>query len=146
MFSTQATASRVIKYSDIWDQDNIVQSEYKQNPNVLEDESFGNAPAPALRLKVEEFVKRNGNLRQQDFVAQIWALVFGSQTTTSTAAPAGTTKSLAAPSTTTDPSTATLSGRTRRTTKFKIKGYCKNPPKTILPENDSTSTTTAPLG
>lgn len=105
MFSIKINARKIIKYTDQWDQDNIIHSEYKNNPSVGGEDVSGNAPVADLRLKFDEFVKPNRNLRQQDLISQIWTLIFGSQTTTSTAAPAGTTRSLTI-STTTDPSAA----------------------------------------
>lgn len=139
MFTTEAMAAIIsVKYTDKWDQDNIIRSEYKQIPREVEADDLSNAAAPELRLKLEEFVKNNKNLRQQDLIAQIWHLIFGSRTTTTTESPSGTTTTTTTAATTTDLSDATLSGRTRRTTKYKIRGYCKNPPKAILPENDTT--------
>lgn len=136
-FATETSARSVIRYTDRWDQDNIIQREYKQIKRETAEESFEEVPTPELRLKIEEFVEKNGNLRQQDLVAQIWALIFGSRKETTTVSPAGTTKTTTTVSTTTDPSMATLAGRTRRTTRYKIRGYCQNPPKRILPENDT---------
>lgn len=110
---------------------------------------------PFLKSRLEELLKSNellreqisgvldnkGNMRQQDLVAAIWNIIFGpwmvplsatteTITTTTTSSESDNSSNLV-----TTPTPIKIN-RTRRPTKYKIRGFCKNPPKKHLPENE----------
>lgn len=142
------TSAREIKSNAEWKNDHFIQNE-SFKPKLQSSSSpvtfYNEIPAPLLKTALEKFGKGNKE-KQQNIVQAIWVLLFGEGTTT-TMKPA-TNKPTPAPPTsnsTNTPGTSTndfdkkldkarsfdpkLITRTRRTTKNKVEGNCKNPPK-----------------
>lgn len=131
------TARRIIKYSDQWNRENFIQHDF-YSPKINDDDDNKNIQLPYLRSQIEAIAKQNKNPRQAgDLLQAILAFLFGNGTTTTPAPSDSGSGSGSGSATTEDPSRATLSNRTRRPTKYPIKGYCKKPPKKHLRENDS---------
>jgi hypothetical protein len=110
-------------------------------------------PQPLLKIALDRFGKGNKE-KQQNIIQAIWILLFGEGTTTTAATTTSattTTKATTTTTTTVSPGGGGSGGsgnntvdaileasakfdkalvmRTRRTTKFKIEGNCKNAPK-----------------
>lgn len=143
-----------VKYSDQWNSDDFVQKDFfpHENGGSSADKVI---PKLFLKLQLEELLKNNAvlreqiggvlnnkeNMRQQDLVAAIWNIIFSpwivpsstttEATTTTTASSSSGSDSFSSPT-----PTSIKINRTRRTTKYQIRGYCKNPPKKHLPENE----------
>lgn len=120
---------REIKYTDKWNSERFHHNDVHE-PEYF-DEDFGRIPLPYLRgeLTTNDFAdarpKKQRQNRPQNF-SEVFKFLFGGGRATTTSTTTTTTE----PTTTTgDPATQTLSNRTRRVTKYKIKGNCKNPPK-----------------
>lgn len=126
---------REIQYSDEWDSGKFYQNSL-YNPKPSESDDYDSIPYPLLRSEIEQTFK--GLLRERkrpkpaklffDLLLQIFA-----PATTTTEKP-DPTDPVTEPSGGAQP--VTLGSRTRRPPKYKIKGYCKHPPKKHLKENE----------
>lgn len=126
---------REIKYTDEWNSETFIQNEL-YDPKITEDD-YGQLPLPFLRSEIkrrESSLSKDKKQKQANrpfTIALILSWLLGQTTTTTTST------TTMAPSTTTDPSSMTLSSRTRRPTKYKKKGNCKNPPKKHPEDSDT---------
>lgn len=143
-----------LKYSDQWNSDEFVQNDFftQNNGDTNKDNAI---PMPFLKLQLDELLKNNAvlrkqiaevlsnreNMRQQDLVAAIWNIIFSPWIVPSSTTMEATTTTTKIPSSGSDnvsnsTPTPIKINRTRRTTKYQIRGYCKNPPKQHLPDNE----------
>lgn len=124
---------REIKYKDHWHQDKFLQNELYDR--VATEEDYDQLPFPYLRSDIKRgaLERQRPNLRpvvggQQFTLIGLLNAVFANKLTTTTEAPKTTVPG---------PAGETLKTRTRRTTKYKVKGNCKKPPKKHDKEDDS---------
>lgn len=137
-----------IKYSDQWNGEDYVQKDFNTRNNEKRVEITS---MPFLKIKLEELLKNNAdlrdqisevlsnkeNMRQQDLVAAFWNIIFSPWiVTSSTTTTAATTTTISNDADNFSSTSPIKINRTRRTTKYKIRGYCNNPPKKHLPENE----------
>lgn len=142
-FFTKTSARNVIRYTDRWDQDNIIQSKYKQiTPRSWKRKPRGSSVSwvetQSWRICEEKWKPASARLCRANLGFNFWK----SQDNHDNRLTRRNNQDNDNRFNYNGPSMATLEGRIRRTMKYKIRGYCKNPPKMILPEND---TTEAPL-
>lgn len=136
-----------LKYSDQWKSEEFIEKDFytRDKSDDVDVNSM-----PSLKLRLEELLKNNAvlreqisevlsnkeNMKQQDLVAEIWNIIFSPWIVPSTMTTQATITATSFSSESDSFSSSTLSSikihRTRRTTKYKKRGSCKNPLKKHL--------------
>lgn len=134
------TLGREIDYNDEWSSGNFRKASVYR-PQLPDFDDYSQIPYPLLRNDLENHFKGLLNNKQnppaptQNNFLYLFNLLFGlnrpgnGPATQRPPATRTTTKKTTPMTTTPDPGAMTLSNRTRRPTKYKNKGHCKNPPK-----------------
>jgi hypothetical protein len=122
-----------IKYREQWTHDRFLQNELYDR-QITEDD-INNIPFPYLRSAIVRNRQEKQAPGRPFTIGFLLSLIFGGYqgqaAGITTAAPG-----VAPVTASTSPNPNTLSGRTRRPTKYKIKGNCKHPPKKHPKDSD----------